>query len=348
MNAEEIRKFLDFFKNKLYQRIKKNVEFPKNLMIEPINTCNLNCPLCITGTGNLNRKKKAMSLVSFKKIIDECKNRINRLYLYHYGEPFLHKDILKMGSYATTAGMSVYISTNGTLIEDYEHAKKVVRSGIENITISLDGADEKIYLKYRKGSDFKKVIDTIKHLVRAKKELKINYPNITIQTLIMAHNEHQRNKIRKLVYSLGVDNYYEKPISLPNKNSKNFQEMAKKYLPKDKLISKYQKNKGLYGFAGDLINYCPNIFNNKLMLILVDGSVIPCCYDERSKYILGNVFKTSVREVWNGNKFKRFRKKILNKQKSIDICDSCVFSRKVNFKAKYEVFKRINKNSSIS
>ena len=48
-----------------------NLPPPKHIVIDPVNICNLNCPLCPTGTKKINYKKCIMSLTAFKTIINK-------------------------------------------------------------------------------------------------------------------------------------------------------------------------------------------------------------------------------------------------------------------------------------
>ncbi|MDD2387948.1 MAG: hypothetical protein PHP52_14330, partial [Bacteroidales bacterium] len=64
--------------NYSFLKIKKE-DFPKNLTIEPTNTCNLNCPLCPTGLNSLNRDKRDMTLDEYKSIIEQAKGKVDNI-----------------------------------------------------------------------------------------------------------------------------------------------------------------------------------------------------------------------------------------------------------------------------
>jgi 2-deoxy-scyllo-inosamine dehydrogenase (SAM-dependent)/8-amino-3,8-dideoxy-alpha-D-manno-octulosonate transaminase len=55
------------------------------------------------------------------------------------------------------------------------------------------------------------------------------------------------------------------------------------------------------------------------------GNVILCCNDYYEKYIFGNLNKQSVLDVWNSDKFNKYRKLLLEEsnRKKIDICKNC-------------------------
>jgi len=106
--------------------------------------------------------------------------------------------------------------------------------------------------------------------------------------------------------------------------------MAKKFLPKEKSTSRYQKIVNETNFNGPISNDCQRIYNS--FIINSVGDVLPCASDSYNKYILGNISKQTIKEIWNGKRFRNFRKKVLTDQKNIDICQKCPYSR--DFKPK--------------
>lgn len=86
------------------------------LYINLTNYCNLNCPFCCMYSNSF--KKSFISFSSFKKIIDETKDKFE-LQL-EGGEPLFHEEIFLFIEYAMTTKRctKVIILTNGTLIQD--------------------------------------------------------------------------------------------------------------------------------------------------------------------------------------------------------------------------------------
>jgi MoaA/NifB/PqqE/SkfB family radical SAM enzyme len=78
-----------------YSRLKS---MPYRYTIDPINICNLRCPLCPTGLGILARKQGKMQFDKYKDIIDQIASYAYQIELYNWGEPFLHPHIFEMVS----------------------------------------------------------------------------------------------------------------------------------------------------------------------------------------------------------------------------------------------------------
>ena len=47
-------------------------------------------------------------------------------------------------------------------------------------------------------------------------------------------------------------------------------------------------------------------------VITWDGKVVPCCFDKDAEYVMGDLNQDSFREIWNGTKYRIFRKSILS------------------------------------
>jgi len=82
------------------------------------------------------------------------------------GEPLLRKDLEEIVSVVSNSGMRAQIVTNGILLSK-ERIIKLVRSGLDCVTLSLDATDPEIYQKLR-GVSFKTVEQAFGSLIYAK------------------------------------------------------------------------------------------------------------------------------------------------------------------------------------
>jgi radical SAM protein with 4Fe4S-binding SPASM domain len=73
---------------------------------------------------------------------------------------------------------------------------------------------------------------------------------------------------------------------------------------------------------------CYNPF--RTIQIMPNGSVHPCCPTMYlDDFIMGNIKKQSLIEIFNSNKFKEFRKNV--KEKKLDVCKTCRYNQKENY-----------------
>jgi len=110
------------------------------------------------------------------------------LFLFTGGEPFLRKDIFDIINYSVSKGIKTEVVNNGSLINNPQIAKKIIGSGLKNIAISLDGANDQTHDHIRgvKGA-FKKAVSAFGYLCEEKKT-RGSGPQISMWTTIMKEN----------------------------------------------------------------------------------------------------------------------------------------------------------------
>jgi radical SAM protein with 4Fe4S-binding SPASM domain len=305
------------------QHIKSPYVFglPESVFIEPTNMCNLKCPLCPTGSGNMKRRKGFLSLKNFKQIIDEIGDYIYYLTLTTYGEPFLNKDILEMIYYAKQKKLVVSILINAQLINKF-YAAVIVAAGLDNIVISMDGTCQTSYEKYRVGGELYKVIEAIKLIREERERQNSELPSIHIQFIVMKHNENEIKEINDLVKGLKADKLFFKKLCNLNGFPGHLKDM-KSYIPNNPDYNAYkiERNSIKWNTSKQDKNWCDLAWNYPA--INWDGSLSPCCFDCESYFNLGNVFASSFKKVWNNNKFISLRRNLLRDKSSIPICSKC-------------------------
>ena len=86
----------------------------------------------------------------FTRVIDEAGPSLGRIDFFNYGEAFLHKRAVEMCEYIKTRFPHIYLytSTNGLALKE-ESARRLVHTGIDEVTFSIDGASQETYERYR-------------------------------------------------------------------------------------------------------------------------------------------------------------------------------------------------------
>ncbi len=251
--------------------------FPLQARIENTNRCNANCTIC--PRESLTRPKGIMPFDHFEKLVRECAEKgLVELHLQGFGEPFIDKDITRKIRLAADLGIrKLFMVTNASIIDE-ELAEKIVRSGLHGIKISFYGTSRKEYEPVHKPLKYDEVRENIKTLARVKRRLKSKTPRIAVQY---------------------IGRWYRFPIfafqwfryALPQVNTLHNYGYGKKFIEVNT-----EKDDRL----------CPMVAR-PIIQILWDGKVVPCCYDFNGKFVLGNVLETSIEEVWNSDKYERFR-----------------------------------------
>ena len=293
---------------------------PMALSIEPINVCNLKCPECPTGMGVLTRPKGMVSLSDYRLILKHLHRSLWHVNLYFQGEPYMHPDFFSLVSLAKKRKLVVETSTNAQYL-NYGNALETVKSGLDILVVSMDGTTQEVYEKYRIGGRLDKVLEGLKNIATAKKELKSLKPVVRVQFLAFGFNEHQVTDFEKMALTYGANQVEVKQAQV--------YEVEKKVdlLPNDKSLSRYGLcEHGAVRLRGKVKNSCWKHWSSAV--VTWDGKVVPCCFDKNAGYVMGDLLQACMANIWKTKRFSSFRTRVLTAQESIDICGNCPFSKR--------------------
>jgi len=289
---------------------------PIVVTVEPTVLCNLRCPQCVTGMGRIKREQHYFDLNLFKQVIEQIGDKLWYLLLYNQGEPFLNPNLVDFIKIAKQKRIYVTTSTNGHFLTDKDFIRTLVKSGLDTIIISLDGADSATYLTYREGGNFERVIDGIKQLIQLRNQLSCSTPKVIVQCLVTRYNEMQREQFIKLTNELNVDRLLFKTFQIES------QETGLQFLPKNSNLRRYAIDNEQIANKKSIQKICPRLWYSTV--ILSDGSIVPCCFDKKGKYSFGNIAKVgSINQVWKSDAYNKFRERILQRRGSFGICKNC-------------------------
>jgi len=283
---------------------------PVSAGIELTNYCNLNCPECLSGSGMMKRSRGYMNPDLFTRIITELKPYLYSLNLYFQGEPMLHPGFFSF--LGKCREINTIVSTNGHFLSQ-ENAERMVKSGPGRLIVSLDGMDKETYSGYRVKGDFLKVTEGIRNVADAVKKHRSPL-KLEIQFLVNRFNEHQIPEAKKFARMVNAG---LKLKSMQIISRTGFD----KWLPERRRFRRYEIRNNEYAIKSSLPDRCARLWFNPV--ITWDGKVLPCCFDKDAEFIMGDLNEDSFREIWNGPKYRSFRKSILTGRSMTDICRNC-------------------------
>jgi radical SAM protein with 4Fe4S-binding SPASM domain len=108
----------------------------KRIYVEITSACNLCCTFC----QETLRKPHFMSVDEFRHVINEIKAYTNYIYLHVKGEPLLHPHLEEILEICQEFGITVNLTTNGTLI--YKNLEILKKFPVHQINISMHSADD--------------------------------------------------------------------------------------------------------------------------------------------------------------------------------------------------------------
>lgn len=296
--------FLSFLPKQLF------LKYPRNISIEPINTCNLKCEFCSSPPKLLKRKLQAYELDDFKKTINDVKGATHYLWLFLAGEPFLNPNFCDMVAYATKNNLHTTTSSNALLINK-EKAREIVKAGLDNLIISFDGASKETYEKMRVGGNYDQLLKNIKYILEEKKKQGKLKPKIQLQFLVSKINQHEKGKFIKIANDLNVD-YCFKTLGIPTwvYDEEFCRKLSDKYLTEE--TSRYKSGK---------LKRNVKCSNSERSVILANGNISICCYDLNGEFNIGDVNKKSFLKIWQDKRYRKIRKLMRNRK--LPICKTC-------------------------
>ena len=152
-----------------------NLKVPALRMIawEVTRSCNLNCIHCRAAAGR-GPYPGELGTEEALRLIEEIVSFSQPVVILTGGEPLLRPDIYDLARYGTQKGLRMVMAPNGTLL-DAEKAARLKASGIQRVSISLDGAAAESHDRFRQVEGaFAGALRGIQFLKEAGLEFQIN------------------------------------------------------------------------------------------------------------------------------------------------------------------------------
>lgn len=292
-------------------------------------------------------KEQETTMEQKKQLVRSLRGAVEPSFEFHLsgGEPLMTEGILDLVEFISHEGHRTNLVTNGFLIDE-AMAKNIVKSNLDTLTISLDGATSQThdFIRGIKGS-YARVMQAIDYLDKFRNEAK---PKISILTIIMERN---LDEILKLVDWVQEDKRIEM-ISFQAITQPFGEEMDRAWFMKEKnnifwpqdtvktslIMDKLRELRFNGGKIGNHHNHFlhfkeyfqdPNKFLKKIKCNLGDyefhidpyGKTFFCCLMEP----IGNIKNDNLPEIWYSRKAQNIRENVYNCGKNCHIMINCFY-----------------------
>lgn len=306
--------------------------------IETTNACNMKCEMC-PRTTMMTRPIETMNLEVFNKIVEQLTpfskeewnawesfvedkygipNNVmseNHFYLYiipkiiqlhGYGDPLLDKNMPEYVKILTDKGFLSYFSCNPANI-NVEKMVQIFENGLDYIKYSIESVDDMVHKQIRgKASDFTESYKKILKLLEIKKENK--YKATIIITMLDLNRKTQNEEFQRLREAFkGLVDY----IYLKSEDQQWYRE-------------DYHGTKSVHWSE-----ICQHPWMS--MTIKSNGEAAMCMEDFNNEIILGNAKEQSLYDIWNSEKYNKFRKDHFNLTPGIKCTEECDMKLVGNF-----------------
>ena len=298
----------------------------RELHIETSFACNLSCIMCpmsaqIKGQGLMNYE-------TFSKILPNI-SLFKRVALSGFGEPLIHKEIVKMVYETKKHSVFTNMSTNGLLLSS-NLAKELIDANLDLITFSIDAAKKETYEKIRIGSRFEQVLENIE-----------NFTNLCLQKgcntytqwiyVLMENNLDEVVDALRLSKELGVIRFVVKHMETATDTNELTQALFNTFLApdlsKEEIKKRDQVLDELKSWAEKLKMYLViHPIKTKTCIaypvenLFIDykGNVSPCCYltthsvrpylknPETENFVVGNIWENSLSRILSNEQYRKF------------------------------------------
>lgn len=272
---------------------------PYSITIDPTNYCNLRCPLCPTGNGTFGRAQGMLTLDDFKRMIDQISEYVFEISLMNWGEPMLNRDLVEMIRYCHAQRLSVSLSTNLTLLK-LQDVDRLLTSGLDYMTVSIDGATQEQYARYRVRGKLDVVLANLRKLLERRAELGLRTPWIRWQFIVMKHNEHEIDEAKRKAAEIGVDEITFIPVGLPLLLPKEEKaELAQEWFAEQPSNRFWDPNLEPELLRG---GRCPYLY--RTMTLNPGGGISPCCMVYGKEELdFGNLLQDDLTDIWNNPRY---------------------------------------------
>lgn len=259
---------------------------PRQLVLEVAGVCNLRCPQCWTGLRWIDRDRHLMDMDLFNRVVDEAQAFVKHTYLHLWGEPTLNKHLPEMIRRVKQFS-TIDLATHALFIDE---AMADALAQCDSLSVSIDGVDQETYERYRVGGKFEDAMRGMK-LLAAKRSVNWTF-------VVFKQNEHQIQEAQRIANALGV-NLGPKPPLFWDRSKMD------ETMPTDEKHRRYTWQDGEWKLKADRLK-CREFWET--IYVLPNGDVITCCYDGGAKYVVGNVWQSSLLDIWNGEKYSQMRR----------------------------------------
>ena len=179
---------------------------PTTLLVEASSACQLRCPSCPTAQGQLKNTVGTGMLApaDLDRLLSD-NPFVKHVELSNWGEIFLNPKFVEILALCSARGVTVG-ANNGVNLNtaSAEMLEAVVRFGVRAVRVSLDGATQESYRKYRVKGNFDTVITNVCRINAYKKLYQSQFPELTWQFVAFGHNQDEIPAAKQLADSLGM------------------------------------------------------------------------------------------------------------------------------------------------
>ena len=279
------------------------LDYPLNIVLDLMNSCNLNCPQCLRAEdyieeyGEFLKRKGIFDLENIRVLMNESqKFNLPSVNIGGGGEPMLHPKFIDICKTVLDHDvMELRVVSNGTLFTK-EIAESLVDIQLPILSISLDANSPEVYKKSRgKPEMFEVVVNNIEEFLKIRNDRKSIFPLLRVTFCAQPVNVHEKN------------------------------DFLNRWSGKADMVD-IQGHCSWSSEGATTDFHCPEPWQR--IMFYAEGTVAPCCGFTGLEYEIGRLEEQkTIHDIWHGEKMNDIREMIITKEYK-EPCLRCVGSLK--------------------
>jgi MoaA/NifB/PqqE/SkfB family radical SAM enzyme len=279
------------------------------------------------------------------KAITEQFPVLERVVLHGIGEPLLNREIFEIVAYLKSRATAVLFNSDAISLTP-TRALKLIASGLDEYRVSMDAATPETYRRIRGVDQFERVVGNVRRLVELEKERSWATPRVSLWFTASRVNLAELPAFVRLAASLSVAEVYVQRLvfnelglaTAGNALHGRLRQQEHELLAHAEELADAL---GLVVHASGLTTPLASLDGRApgarpwagcqrpwtLAYVTANGNVLPCCISpwvarDYQSLILGQAFAESFVDIWNGDRYRRFRNEF-ESERPPDPCRGC-------------------------
>jgi len=304
--------------NLAYRRLKP-WGWPLHMQIELTSFCDLECPVCPTGTGELTRSAKSIDVDLFEGVMKEAGPYLLTLSLWAWGEPLLHKKLDRILEITQRYPAVSLLSTNGQTLNHPRVQDALRRFPPTYLIVAIDGLCDETNSVYRRGARLAPALEGVRALAGWKRETGAALPVLHCRFMAMRQNEHELPRLRAFAEQAGFDMVSIRSLSIID----SVEQPHRDLVPVSSLLKAYDYKDGERVRRSDFV--CQHAFS--FPSVLADGTVVACEQDFNGHDAYGVISReNTLSKVWRSAHASTVRRTIKHHPEDYSFCRNCPYA----------------------
>ena len=259
--------------------------------------------------------------------------RLDRVVLHGVGESVLNPALPPIIEAVRARGAYTLMNSNGTVLTR-RRVTGLVSAGLDELRVSIDAASPETYAHVRGANVLKRLIRNLGIVQAVRDELGAETPKLSLWMMGLQDSLHELPGVVALAAEVNVHEVYLQRLVTSERGIASASNSL--YGADGGTLDPLQEAHRLAEELGIALKGSGNTTGEasvrpteddapwrgcrrpwSLMYVSANGNVLPCCISvftdtPHEELILGNLFESSVEEVWNGKRYRAWRSAMLS------------------------------------